>query len=247
MRTVLLAALVLLAPAAAAASDGLSSALAARSLLGPSIWARVVRIETAGPQGVFGGGAHPGAIYPLVFELSGILWFYEESSGTQSLSLRTGSLDADKAAPGPLFRAIDRRFTAWSWAPEATDSRARHSQTPPNACFIESVASLFQRLSAGGEARAPRLLSYYVDTPFGQRGHTVLVFGTRDGVSAVDPEISERPMKIPAYLARDPRTLSAYLRGGPIAGARTLAISSPSGPGLGSQLAMIPRNRDPAG
>lgn len=247
MRTLLLAALVLLAPAAASASDGLSSALAARSLLGPGVWARVVRIETAGSQGVLGGGAHPGTIYALVFELSGILWFYEESSGTQSLSLRTGSLDADKADPGPLFRAIDRRFAAWSWAPESADSRARLPEAPPNACFIESVAALFRRVSAGGEARAPRLLSYYVDTPLGRRGHTVLVFGTKDGVSAVDPEMSERPMRIPAYMGRDPRSLSAYLRGGPIADARTLAISGPGGPGLGGQLALIPRSRDPAG
>ena len=229
------------------ASDGLSSALAARSLLGPAIWARVVRIETAGPQGMLGGGAHPRAMYALVFELSGILWFYEESSGTQSLSLTTGSLEADKADPGPLLRAIERRLAAWSWAPEETDSRARRSQTPPNACFIESVAALSRRLSAGGEARSPRLLSYYVDTPSGRRGHTVLVFGAGDGVSAVDPEVSERPMKIPAHLGWDPRTLSAYLRGGPVADARTLAISSPSGPGPGGQLAMIPRNRDPAG
>src|SRR5580698_3719741 len=161
MRSLLAAAFLLGIPLAASASDGLSSAFAARTMLGPTVWSRVVRIENTEPQREFRRSPYPREVYALVFELSGILWFYSDSNGTQSLSLRTGALDGDKANPGPLFLAIDRGFAGWSWVDDGSQPRRQAHGAPPNACFIESVAALFRRVAAGGQADAPRLLSYY--------------------------------------------------------------------------------------
>jgi hypothetical protein len=224
MRTLRLLVLLLATAGAVSASDGLSDARAARTLLGPAVWATVARIGNARAPGALRRNAYPKTVYALVFELSGVLWFYTDTDGTQSLSLRLGTVDADKADPGPLFLAIDPAFGSWSWVDDAPDLPARPSDGLPNGCFVESVAALVRRIAVGGEADAPRLLSYYVDTPAGRRGHTVLVFNARGCLSAIDPELSERPVEFPAYLGADPRSLSAYLRGGPVAAARMLPI-----------------------
>jgi hypothetical protein len=247
MRGLLLSALLFGTPWVASASDGLSSALAARSLLGAKVWARPVRIGNTESTREFARSPYPREVYGLVFELSGILWFYCDSNGTQSLSRRTGSLAADKADPGPLFLAIDRGFTRWSWVNDQGDPARPSLGVPPNACFIESVAALFRRVAAGGQADAPRLLSYYVDTPSGWRGHTVLVFGDRAGLAALDPEFSGRPVRLPSILGQDPKAWSAYLRGGPIVSARTLAVESPTVSESSDQWASLPRKPVPAG
>jgi hypothetical protein len=247
MRSLLAVAFLLGFPLAATASDGLSSAVAARSLLGPTVWSRIARIENTESPREFRRSPYPREMYALVFELSGILWFYSDSNGTQSLSLRTGSLAADKSSPGPLFLAIDRGFTRWSWANDEQGARRVASAVPPNACFIESVAALFHRVASGRQANAPRLLSYYVSTPSGWRGHTVLVFRDGEGMAALDPEFSERPIRLPSILGGDPRAWSSYLKGGPVSSARTLAIESPSVCGSADQWASLPRPPVPAG
>jgi hypothetical protein len=247
MRSLLAAALLLGISRVASASEGLSSALDARTLLGPAVWARVVRIENTESQREFRRSPYPREVYALVFELSGILWFYSDSNGTQSLSLRTASLGRDKADPGPLFLAIDRGFTRWAWVDEAPVPGRQPHGAPPNACFIESVAALFHRVAAGGEASAPRLLFYYVNTPSGRRGHTVLVFNDRDGLAALDPEFSDRPVRLPPMLGGDPKAWSEYLRGGPTVSARTLPVESPTVPDSSGQWASMPRVPVPAG
>jgi hypothetical protein len=231
MRALLLAALLLASACAAAAGvrsapEGLSDARAARSLLGPGTWARVVRIDNGGARGAERRNAYPPVVFALVFELSGVLWFYCDEDGTQSLSLRRGSLEADKADPGPLFRAIYDRFGAWSWVDDPPASGGPAALIPPNACFIECVAALKRRIAAGEGVDAPRLLSYYVDTPHGRLGHTVLLFDSRSGLAALDPERSETPVMIPGALGPDSRSLARYLRGGAIAAARVLPISA---------------------
>ncbi|HEY4990003.1 MAG TPA: hypothetical protein VII09_09360, partial [Opitutaceae bacterium] len=103
------------APAATpAVPDGLADAVAARAMLGSETWARLVLIRNANPGVGWSRGVYPRTVYAVVFEMSGILWFYTDTNGTQSLSLTLGTLDRDKAAPGRLFRAIDRGFTRWS-------------------------------------------------------------------------------------------------------------------------------------
>jgi hypothetical protein len=226
---------------------GLSDAAAARSMLGGDTWSRLVRIENANPRGILSRSSYPRTVYALVFELSGILWFYTDADGTQSLSLTRNTVARDEADPGPLFRSIDRGFTTWSWVEGAAVPRGPASRRPPNACFVESVSALLQRLAVGGEAASPRLLSYYVDTPGGRLGHTVLLFGTSAGLFAVDPEDSDRPERLPAELGGDPGALSAYLRGGPVAAARTIPIERPRNSSSPGQWAALPPEPAPAG
>jgi len=216
--------LLLLAGAAFAAPaplpGGFADALAARSLLGPDIWSRVVRIDNAGGAG---RNAYPRDVYALVFELSGILWFYCDADGTQSLSLRRGALRADEADPGPLFRAVSDGFGAWSWVDRPRDWRAP-GQPPANACFIECVAALRRRIASGAEAGAPRLLLYYVDTAGGRLGHAVLLFNVGGARAALDPLRSPRAVALPPDLGPDAASISHYLRGGDVAASRMLAI-----------------------
>jgi hypothetical protein len=227
---VLLLASAGVARASTASAGGLADALAARSMLGADTWARVVRIESSRPGNILRRGPYPRIVYALVFELSGILWFYTDVDGTQSLSLTSNTADRDREDPGPLFRAIDPGFTRWTWveAPRAPSGPA--PRRPRNACFVESVAELNRRIASGAEAASPMLLSYYVDTPGGRLGHTVLLFRTSAGLSAIDADESDRPIPLPGELGADARALSAYLRGGPVAAARTIPIACPRRP-----------------
>ncbi|HXQ80208.1 MAG TPA: hypothetical protein VN775_02770 [Opitutaceae bacterium] len=231
MRALVLLALLLASGGVAAAGigpvpDGLADALAARAMLGPDIWARVVRIDNGGARGADWRMAYPTTVYALVFELSGILWFYCDANGTQSLSLKLGSVEADKADPGPLFRAIYDRFGKWAWVDGPRDWRNPSAGGPPNACFVECVAALRRRIASGGEADAPRLLSYYVNTPTSRLGHTVLLFGVGGRLAALDPESSEEPVILPGSLGADARSVARYLWGGFVSAARVLPIGA---------------------
>ena len=208
--------------------DGLPDAFAARAMLGPAIWARVVRIDNGEARGADRRMRYPITVYALVFELSGILWFYTDADGTQSLSLRLGSLEADKADPGPLLRAISDRFGRWAWVDRPRDLRLP-AGGPPNACFIRCVAALRRRIDSGDAADAPRLLLYYVNASASRLGHTVLIFGDGGGLEALDPERSERPLALPAGLGSEARSVARYLREGPVSAARMLAITDVPG------------------
>lgn len=212
------------ASAATGAPSGLDDALAARAMLGGERWARLVRIDNSPPRSLWRRSRYPKTVYALVFELSGILWFYTDADGTQSLSLTRGTVARDEADPGPLFRSIDPGFAAWSWTEPPPGPRLPAPARLRNGCFIESVAALARRVGGGEEAGSPRLLSYYVDTPQGRLGHTVLLFDTAAGLSCVDAEDSDRVVLLPSELGTDPRALSGYLRGAPVAAARTLPI-----------------------
>jgi hypothetical protein len=228
-----------------ASQDGLAAAAAARSMLGDGTWARLVRIDNSGPRRTLARVTYPRTVYALVFELSGVLWFYTGTDGTQSLSLTLATVERDEANPGPLFHSIDPGFGAWSWV---EDPQARTNvawRRPPNACFVESVAALYRRVAAGCEAGSPRLLSYYVDTPGGRMGHTVLLFETSGGLAAIDSDDSGRPVNIPREVGREPRVVSAYLRGGPISAARTFPIACARRPE--GRWAALPSTPSPAG
>jgi hypothetical protein len=222
---VLLLVLAAAAPAGVIPAVGLADAVAVRAMLGGDTWSRLVRIDNTGPRPTLKRSVYPRTVYAVVFELSGVLWFYTDADGTQSLSLTRGTVERDEADPGPLLHAIDPGFAGWSWVDVPAGPTA--SRRPPNACFVESVAALYRRMSAGGVADSPRLLSYYVDTPGGRLGHTVLIFDTARGLSAVDSDESDRPVSVPFDLASDPRAMSAYLRGGPVSAARTFPIVVP--------------------
>ena len=243
MRSLFLLALLPFAGGAARA-DGLDDARSARALLGPGAWARVVRIENPPPRGLGRRLPYPETAYGLIFELSGILWFYSGADGTQSLSIRRGALAADKADPGPLLRAISPRFNAWSWVDEPAARPG--SRPPPNACLLECLADLRRRIAIGAQADSPRLLFFYVDTPTGRLGHTVLLFGLAGGVAADDPDHPAGPIRLPAGLGDDARSIAAYLRGGPVAAVRVLPLAPP-GPAPAAHWAVVPSATRPTG
>jgi hypothetical protein len=235
------------AAATAPVPDGLADAVAARAMLGTDTWARLVLIQNANSGSGWYRGVYPKAVYGVVFEMSGILWFYTDTNGTQSLSLTLGTLETDKAAPGRLFRAIDRGFGRWSWVDEPPSPWVAAPRRPPNGCFIESVAALYRRLAVGATTASPRLLSYYVDTPTGRLGHTVLLFGAGSGLEAVDFDTSERPVPIPPGLGDDPRSISSFLWGRTVSSARTLPILCSRNGAPPARWAALPAGLTPAG
>lgn len=216
----------------AAAPDGYGDARAARAMLPPDTWARIARIDNSHPRGRWNYAIYPKAVYALVFEMSGVLWIYTDAEGTESLSLTRGTLERDKADPGPLFRAIEPGAGAWAWVDDPPGGEPRAPKAPPNACVEESLLALNRRMALGAETQSPELLFYYVSTPNGKLGHTVLLFRSAGALSAIDSQISPDPVRIPPDVATNIRSISEYLRGAPVASAKALPvmIGSRSGP-----------------
>jgi hypothetical protein len=200
----------------------------AQAQLGPEIWSEVIRIENSNIA-----GRYPRTLHALVFELADILWFYTDTDGTQSLSLQRGRTAADRADLAPLLREIDPGFTWWRIVPgeaAATSATPGRRGELPNGCFIESLAALRVRRERGETIANARLLSYYVDTPAGRRGHTVLTGATDRGVEVIDPQEVE-PLRIfPRELSGDALTLARALVG-EVAQARWVPIDQPGAPG----------------
>lgn len=177
-------------------------------MLGPAAWSRIVRITNNGA-----GRAYPAEFAALVFEFSGILWFYADVNGTQSLSLETHRLAADKADLAPLVRAIEPGLSLRGTVDEGPEASALgEMERPPNDCFIASVAALRALLAHGELIAQARLLSYYVDTRRGRMGHTLLTYKTRRGAFAFDPAGEGQPQEIARGLADDALALARWLR-----------------------------------
>ncbi|MBA4138721.1 MAG: hypothetical protein C0518_15555 [Opitutus sp.] len=153
------------------ASDQVS-AFWGRYLLGKDTWSRVVRVDNARPT-----ARYPAAFYGLVFELEGILWFYTETEGTQSLSRSRGRIGRDRAEFRELVQTLSPGFTAVA---DVTDESpplfALIDNRLPRGCFLFSVLNWRRLESKRLGYCQPRLLTYYVATPEGPRGHTVLIY-----------------------------------------------------------------------
>jgi hypothetical protein len=187
--------------------DPLDNVRRAEAMLGPGIWTRGIRIENATAH-----GRYPETVHALIFELSGILWFYSDTDGTQSLSTHLGTAERDKADIGKLLLEIDPGFTRWVQLPPGPVPDAGKRRIP-NGCFIESVALLRERLELGLAANEPRLLSYYVRLPDGIHGHTVLQFRAAESQVVVDPDRPGRTVGIRPRLPDDAGSCIACLRG----------------------------------
>lgn len=199
----------------AAPDSHLANAWRAQRLLGPATWTRVLRIANRSP------GRYPAQVDALVFELEGALWFYTDTDGTQSLSQYLNRTERDKADLGPLLRGLDSGFAAWEDAPACPPGAVGGGL--PNGCFIQSLSLLWQRLRAGLPAAAPRLLSYYVQTSAGLRGHTVLQFREDERWRIIDPLRPKAWIVIRPRDAADPRSCARQIRPD-IASARFLPL-----------------------
>jgi len=215
----------LLWPGLLAGATPLEHARRAQAMLGPETWSEVIRIENTSVH-----GAYPATIYALVFESAGILWFYTDADGTQSFSLHLDRLAEEKTDFAPLLRAIDPGFARWSVVPEAPDGGSGASADElPNGCFVESLAALRDHVRRGEPIERARLLSFYVDTPLGRRGHTVLTYETPRGLFLVDPGRSPTPRPMPAAWADNAPALAGLLwPGARVARARWVPTALPT-------------------
>jgi len=207
-KQLLLGALALM-PVARAEAERDRSMLYAREasdLLGPTLWKRVIRIQNTSAE-----SRYPRSFGALVFEMGGILWFYAATDGTQSLSLMRNHVKEDEGNLGPLLVGIDAGFSCQEIEP-ADWGMQEGIQTPPNACFIQSIALFRRELSQGNRVQRARLLSYYVALPTGIKGHTVLYLEARDGPTIIDPLAWRRPLRVRAKDLGDAKSVAYCLR-----------------------------------
>ena len=198
----------------------------AQARLGTEVWSQVIRIENQTP-----GQGYPKVVHALVFELAGVLWFYDAAHGTQSFSLHRGRLAAEKADFAPLLRDIHAGFGPWSAVADRADQKPTR-RVLRNGCFIESVVALRERLGRGGEVIRPQLLSYYLKSNDGLLGHTVLAYETGDRVEIVDSADFERPFAFPVALGRDALRLARAMLGQSVVAARLISLEPAVATGL---------------
>jgi hypothetical protein len=221
-RVLLLLLLSALARLAAASPPTLAAARQACGLLGPGVWARILRIENANPH-----SAYPATVYAAVFEFGGILWFYTGMDGTQSFSLHRGRLAAEKADFRPLLRAVEPGFADFAVLPrEAAEARPAGGRLP-EGCFIESVAALRDCMARGVALQRAALLTYYRRCDGRLHGHTVLAYETDREAYFVDQAWRPGPQRLKADW-QDAMAVAREVQGdgfaGPIADARWIPV-----------------------
>lgn len=190
------------------AASSLDHAQRAQALIGQERWSQVLRIENVNRESVY-----PREVYALVFELGGLLWFYTDSDGTQSLSLRANELATEKKELLRLLRAIDPGFSRYEIvAPPARAERLSKRKPLPNGCLIESYAQLRARLAAGESIANARLLSVYYRTNGRRAGHTLLAYETPDGTYVFDPDRPAFNRRLSATLGANPLEVGRALR-----------------------------------
>ncbi|MDB6127947.1 MAG: hypothetical protein JWM35_1843 [Verrucomicrobia bacterium] len=225
MRLLIPLLLALLLPSAGISATSLANARKAQAMLGPETWTRVIEITNTSATATY-----PAIVTALVFEEGGLLWFYTDGEGTQSLSLYSNRLAQEKENLGELLRAIDAGFTRFTVVPDRlTEPAWVRGDSVPNGCFIESIAAMRTRILLGETIERPRLLSCYALTRKGLRGHTVLTYHTPSGFFLLDPTHSARPKLMPEKWMENPVALAGVaLEGAKVLKARWVALDLPA-------------------
>jgi hypothetical protein len=203
----------------------LENAQRARTLLGPGVWSRIIRVENSADHSVY-----PRTVYALVFELSGILWFYTDTNGTQSFSLHRHSLLAEKADFTPLLRDIELGFESYEIVPGDKTRERQGSKKPlPFGCLIESVAAARALIDRGEPMQRVELVWFYFNAYRSLQGHTVLAYEGTEGAYLVDPAYPTRRLRVGEKLPDEPMVLAQSLKvaGLTILKARQLSIPLP--------------------
>lgn len=202
----LLLLLLLGAGAAQLRADSRESAFFARVLMGPETWSRVLLIENEAPT-----QRYPARFHALVFEFEGMLWFYTESDGTQGLSREAGRLGEEKRQVLALVRALHPGFARVTDA--ASDEPPLYTLLDnklPRGCFLYCLLN-WRRLEGVSHPSAGQLLTYYLNTPEGRRGHTVLLYRYGKRHFLYDPADTELERPLPAPPPEDPLEAATLL------------------------------------
>lgn len=173
------------------------SAFLAQHLLGPQVWSRVVRIESAPAE----NSRYPAEFHGLVIAFADILWFYTEYDGTQNLSSRRGQLAADKANLGELLREIHpwmTGFTVETDAPPLYDL----PQALPNACFVACLKQWAKLQESGRPPKHVRLIACFPsDVPV---GHMIMEYRRGLRRFVFDPDQPDKQITIPFWVNSNP-------------------------------------------
>jgi hypothetical protein len=168
------------------------SAFLAQYLLGPQVWSRVVKIESAPME----NSRYPAEFHGLVIAFADILWFYTEFDGTQNLSPRRGQVAMDEANLGELLRTIHPgmiRFTAETDAPALYDL----PQVLPNACFVACLKYWAMLEESGRPPKHVRLIACFPsDSPI---GHMILEYRRGLRRFVFDPDRPGEQIPIPFW------------------------------------------------
>ena len=136
----------------------LTNARSAQAILGADVWSQVIRIENTGST-----KKYPRTVHALVFEVAGILWFYQDGEGTQSFSLHRGRLEAEKADFAPLLADIHPGFTRWTVVYGSARIRPGHTvltfETNEGVVVIDPVEPNRLRTFSGEMAKNATALS----------------------------------------------------------------------------------------
>ncbi|MSU65641.1 MAG: hypothetical protein EXS38_05985 [Opitutus sp.] len=214
---------LLLAASSVRADVSLAHARQAQALLGPEVWSQIIHIENQAR-----GSRYPRSLHALVFEFTGLLWFYTSTDGTQSLSLHYDRLAAEKANLGPLLRDIEPGFECWGVV--ARDELAPVAGVPTlsNGCFVASVTELRRLLAEGVSMTSPQLLLYYDGAYPNGPGHTVLAYESEGGMRVFDPLQPDTVLQFWGGLMRNPIDLARALGGPRVSKTRSLPLALPA-------------------
>lgn len=206
MRHLLLLSLLLLGlrHSALAALPGLGDVLAARKLLSSGSWSRVLRVEHEGKDHTY-----PKSFYALVFEMASVLWVYAPQTGTQSLSQTVGTTLTDRSRVPELMKDVLPGVSLVLEEPGEVKGEQPSKGKPNNACFIESLAALEERMKEGGRPDSAQLFSYYYEYRKRRYGHTVLTYAERGRCYVVDSAREEESvLEVDGSLVSDPAALA---------------------------------------
>jgi len=187
--------LLLAVPALAGSRE---SAYRARELIGPDVWARVVRLEDAPVE----GSARPAKLHGLVVEFADVLWLYTEYDGTQNLSQQRGRVAADKANLGELLHAADPALRQYTIEPEAAEPIGE-SVIPPNGCFLSCLVRWRELRQTEHPPKHARLIACFPPEDR-SAGHMLLEY--RRGLSRYifDPDQPTKLIRLPWFSTDEP-------------------------------------------
>ncbi len=172
----------------------LATLVRAKQLLGTESWSAAVQLATTQPRRPIESA--------LVFEFADALWFYRPSDGTRSLSRHWNNVPADREQLLELLQRIDPTYQSYRLYSEDELAVVPTTRgTLRNGCFVESAAEA-RRLRREGRAVEGCLLSYYVKTASGLKGHTVLCYKTPSGTHLFDPS-DGRAEKVKSFSVRE--------------------------------------------